>query len=81
MKTSGEAAAERLRQFIERVERLDEEIRGLTDDRKDVLAEAKANGFDARTIKTIIRLRQLDDNARQEAEAILETYKAALGIE
>lgn len=76
----GNAAADQLRLFIERIERIDEELRGMRDDRKDVLAEAKATGFDAKTINTIVQLRALDPNSRQEAEALLETYKASLGI-
>nr|WP_274378972.1 DUF2312 domain-containing protein [Sphingomonas cavernae] len=81
MKANPESAAQQLRLFIERLERMDEEIRGMQDDRKDVLNEAKANGYDTKTIGTILKLRQLDPNNRMEAEALLETYKASLGIE
>ncbi|RJF94146.1 DUF2312 domain-containing protein [Sphingomonas cavernae] len=81
IKANPESAAQQLRLFIERLERMDEEIRGMQDDRKDVLNEAKANGYDTKTIGTILKLRQLDPNNRMEAEALLETYKASLGIE
>ncbi|KKW92662.1 DUF2312 domain-containing protein [Sphingobium chungbukense] len=74
-------AAEQLRLFVERYERLDEEAKGLADDKKDVLLEAKANGFCVKTIRKIIALRKLDANTRQEAEALLATYAAALGMQ
>lgn len=74
-------AADHLRLFIERIERLEEEIHGLQDDRKDVYAEAKACGFDVKTMKAIVRLRKVERNARQEADALLETYRSALGLD
>lgn len=74
-------AADRLRLFVERIERLEEEKKGLSDDIRDVYAEAKANGYDAKAMKAVVRLRRMEKNARQEAEAILDTYKAALGLE
>ena len=73
--------AEQLRLFIERIERLEEEKKGLNDDIKDVYSEARANGYDVETMRAIIRLRRLESHIRQEAEALLETYKNALGIE
>lgn len=73
-------AADRLRLFIERIERLEEEKRGLADDIKDVYGEAKSTGFDAKTIRAIVRLRGMEKHHREEAEALLETYKAALGL-
>jgi uncharacterized protein (UPF0335 family) len=73
-------AAEQLRLFIERIERLEEEKRGISDDIKDVYGEAKANGYDAKTMRAIVRLRKMEKDARDEAEALLETYKAALGL-
>ena len=79
--SDGNVAAEQLRLFIERIERLEEEKKGLIDDIKDVYLEAKANGYDVKTMRSIVRLRKLERNARQEAEALLETYKSALGIE
>ena len=80
MKATGDSAAQQLKQFIERVERIEEEIRGGQDDRKDVLSEAKANGYDTRTINAIVKLRRMESHVRQEAEGLLETYKAALGL-
>ncbi len=74
-------SAQQLKSFIERVEKLEEEKKGIADDIKDVMAEAKGSGFDTKTMRAIIKLRALDKAARQEAEALLETYKAALGID
>ena len=77
---SDTVAAGRLRAFIERVERLEEEKRTIGDDIKEVYAEMKANGFDTKCVRTIIRLRRKDQAERQEEEAILDLYKAALGM-
>ncbi|OJY71714.1 MAG: DUF2312 domain-containing protein [Sphingobium sp. 66-54] len=74
-------AADQLRLLIERIERLEEEKKGIADDIKDVYLEAKATGYDTKTIRAIVRLRKMEKHDRQEAEALLETYKAALGIE
>jgi uncharacterized protein (UPF0335 family) len=79
--SDGNVAAEQLRRFIERIERLEEEKKGLSDDIKDVYLEAKSNGYDTKTIRSIVRLRKLENHIRQEAEALLETYKNALGID
>ena len=73
-------AAEQLRLLIERIERLEEEKKGIADDIKDVYGEAKATGFDTKTMRTIIRLRKMEKHHREEAEMLLETYKQALGI-
>ena len=73
-------AADQLRLFIERIERLEEEKKGIADDVKDVYNEAKGQGYDTKTMRAIIRLRKMEKNARDEAEALLETYKAALGM-
>ncbi len=81
IKANPEAAAQQLGQFIERIERLEEEKQGISDDIKDVYLEAKATGFDAKGMKSIIALRKMERNTRMENEAILETYKSALGIE
>jgi uncharacterized protein (UPF0335 family) len=74
-------AADQLRLFIERIERLEEEKKGMADDIRDVYNEAKSTGFDSKTMRTIIRLRKMEKHARDEAEALLETYKAALGLD
>ena len=78
--SEGNVAADQLRLFIERIERLEEEKKGIADDIKDVYAEAKSNGYDTKTMRAIVRLRKMENHARQEAEALLETYKAALGL-
>ncbi|MBA2920826.1 DUF2312 domain-containing protein [Sphingomonas sp. MAH-20] len=78
---SDNVAADQLRLFIERIERLEEEKKGIADDVKDVYLEAKANGYDVKTMRAIVRLRRMEKNARQEAEALLDTYKAALGLD
>lgn len=71
---------ERLRLLIERVERLEEEKKGIGDDIKDVYAEAKAVGYDSKIMRQIVRLRKMKPDDRREQEAILDTYKAALGL-
>ena len=73
-------SAQQLQLFIERIETLEEEKRGISDDIKDVYAEAKAVGFDVKTMKQLVKLRRMEAAARQEAEALLETYKAAIGL-
>ena len=78
--TSQTVAAGQLRALIERIERLEEEKRTLSEDIKDIYAEAKGNGFDTKAIKTIVALRRLDRAEREEAETILELYMAALGM-
>lgn len=77
---SDSISADQLRLFIERIERLEEEKKGIADDIKDVYNEAKSTGFDAKTMRSIVRLRKMEKHDRDEAEALLETYKAALGI-
>ena len=74
------AGDDRLRLLIERVERLEEEKKNIADDIKDVYAEAKAVGYDAKIMRQIVRLRKMRPDDRAEMEAILDTYKAALGM-
>lgn len=69
-----------LRQYVERVERLEEEIKELNADKSDVFQEAKGNGFDVKALKTIIKIRRQDDGERREHDAVVETYAKALGI-
>ncbi len=76
----GGVAADQLRSYIERVERLEEEKSGIAADIKDVFAEAKGNGFDVKTMRQIIRLRKLEEIDRQEQETLLDLYKRALGM-
>lgn len=71
---------DQLRAFVERIERLEEEKAALADDLREVYSEAKSMGFDVKTLRTVVRLRKQDANERQEQEAILETYLAALGM-
>jgi uncharacterized protein (UPF0335 family) len=75
-----ETTDDRLRLLIERVERLEEEKGGIADDIKDVYAEAKAVGYDAKIMRQIVRLRKMKPDDRKEMETILDLYKAALGI-
>jgi len=77
---SYQITAEQLRLFIERIERLEAEKKGIADDIKDVYSEAKSQGYDTKIVKQIIRLRRMEKAARDEEEAILDTYKEALGL-
>lgn len=78
--SDGNVAADQLRLFIERIERLEEEKKGIADDIKDVYSEAKANGYDTKTMRQVVRLRKMEKHARDEADALLETYRNALGL-
>jgi uncharacterized protein (UPF0335 family) len=80
MTDGGGIAAQRLRSFIERIERLEEEKAALAADIREVYAEAKGDGFDVKTMRQIVRLRKLDSADRAEQEALLDLYKAALGL-
>lgn len=73
-------AVAQLRAFIERIERLEEEKKTISDDIKEVYSEAKNSGFDTKAIRTIIRLRKKEDGERQEEEAMIDLYKDALGM-
>ena len=73
-------AKDQLKAFVERVERLEEEKKAITDDIRDVYAEAKGNGFDVKTLRVVVRLRKQDINERKEQETLLETYMHALGM-
>ena len=74
------AGAEQLNQFIERIERLEEEKRALMADVKDVYAEAKAAGFEPKIMRQVIRLRSMDRDLLSEQDALLDTYRDALGL-
>jgi len=74
------ASDDRLRLLIERIERLEEEKKGIADDIKDVYAEAKAVGYDPKIMRQIVRLRKMKPEDRTEQDMILDTYKAALGM-
>lgn len=73
-------AAQELRSFIERIERLEEEKKTISDDIKDVMGEAKGRGYDTKAMKAILRLRKKDEHERSEEEMILDTYMKALGM-
>lgn len=76
----GGIAGARLKSFIERVERLEEEKKGLQDDIKDIFAEAKGTGFDTKVIRKIISMRKKDKQELEEEAQLLELYKAAIGM-
>jgi uncharacterized protein (UPF0335 family) len=72
--------ADELRQFIERIERLDAEKKDLAEQQKEVMAEAKGRGYDTKVIRKVVALRKRDQNDIAEEEAVLEMYKEALGM-
>lgn len=74
-------SGKRLKSFLDRIERLEEEKSGLSDDIKDIYAEAKSTGFDTKTMRKIMRLRKMDVEKRREEEELLELYKSAIGLE
>jgi len=74
-------AAERLRSFVERIETLEEERKGLADDVKDIYTEAKAIGFDVKILRKLVSLRKQDADARREEQALLELYASAIGLD
>ena len=76
----GGISSERLKTFIERVESLEEEKTALTEDIREVIAEAKSAGFNTKAIRQIVRLRKLDESDRHEQEAMLDLYKRALDM-
>ena len=76
----GGIAADQLRSFVERIERLEEEKKALSDDIRDVYAQAKGSGFDLKVLRQVIRLRKMNNADRQEQETLLDIYKRALGM-
>jgi uncharacterized protein (UPF0335 family) len=78
--TSNSVAGQELRQFIERYERLDAEKKDIADGQKEVMAEAKGRGYDTKVLRKIISIRKMDANDLAEEEAVLDMYKAALGM-
>ena len=77
----GGVAGDRLRTIIERIERLEDEKKALSDDIREVYSEAKGVGFDIKIIRQIVRLRKMDASDRSEMEQVLDVYKRALGME
>ena len=80
MSETGGIARDQLKSFVERIERLEEEKKAIADDIRDVYQEAKANGFDTRTLRQVVRLRKQDREERLEQEALLDLYMHALGM-
>ena len=80
-KAKSNALDRRLIQYFERYERLEEEGKGISDDKKDVISEVKGVGYDAKTFRAILKLRKMDPDNRKEMEALLETYKRAVGLD
>lgn len=80
MVQTGGVAGDQIRSIIERIERLEEEKQALADDIKEVYAEAKANGFDTKILRQVVRIRKQDTAERQEQEALLDLYMHALGM-
>ena len=78
MSGPGGVAGDRLRSFVERIERLEEEIKALTEDKKDIYAEAKGEGFDVKILREVVRLRKQDEKERDERESLLDVYLHAL---
>ena len=76
----GGIAGDRLKSFIERIERLEEEKRALSEDIKEVFAEAKGTGFDTKIMRQILKIRKMDKDELDEQEALLDVYKRALGM-
>ena len=81
LETKHRCADDRLRLLIERVERLEEEKKGISDDVRDVYNEAKAVGYDVKIMRAIVRLRRMRPDDRREMDAVLDTYRAALGLD
>jgi uncharacterized protein (UPF0335 family) len=77
----GGVAGKRLKAFLDRVERLEEEKKDLADDIKDIYAEAKGVGFDVKTMRKILKLRKMETEKRREEEELTELYKAAIGLD
>lgn len=77
---AGGVARDQLRSIVERIERLEEEMKVIADDIKDVYGEAKANGYDTRVLRKVVAIRKQDQNERAEQEAVLDTYLHALGM-
>ena len=80
MANTGGVAGDQIRSIIERVERLEEDKQAIADDIKEVYAEAKANGFDTKVLRQVVRIRKQDKAERQEQEALLDLYLHALGM-
>lgn len=80
MAVAANFAKGQLRSIVERIEKLEEEKKALTDDVREVYAEAKAAGFDIKALRAVVRLRMQDNDERKEHEALVELYRDALGL-
>jgi uncharacterized protein (UPF0335 family) len=78
MSVSGDVAGDQLRTVVERIERIEEEIKELTEAKKEIYLEAKGNGFDVKTLREVIRVRKQDQKERDELETLLEVYLQAI---
>jgi uncharacterized protein (UPF0335 family) len=78
MQSAGGIAGDRLRSLVDRIERIEEEIKGLSDDKKDIFMEAKGEGFDVKILREVVRLRKQDKKERDERESLLDVYMHAL---
>jgi uncharacterized protein (UPF0335 family) len=78
--SEGTVSNDQLRLFMERIERLDEEKKGISDDIRDVFSEAKSQGYDTKIMRQILKLRKMTNDDRAEMEALLDVYKSALGL-
>lgn len=72
---------DQIKSIVERIERVNEDIKALNDDKRDIFAEAKSNGFDTKALKIVIQRRAKDPDELSQLEGIVETYEAALGTE
>ena len=79
--TDSGISGDRLKSFISRIEKLEQDKTGIMEDIRDIYAEAKGTGFDVKIIRQIVRLRKMETQKRQEEEELLELYKAAIGME
>jgi uncharacterized protein (UPF0335 family) len=78
MSGSGDVAGDQLRSIVERIEHIEEEIKELTESKKEIYAEAKSNGFDVKTLREVIRIRKQDREEREEQESLLDAYLRAI---
>ena len=78
---TGGVSGQRLKSYLDRIERLEEEKSGIADDIKDIYAEAKGTGFDVKTMRKLVRLRKMDAEKRREEDELLELYKSAVGLD
>lgn len=78
---SGGVSSERLRSFVKRIEKLEEDKAGVAEDLREIYAEAKSTGFDTKTLRRVISIRRMDLDKRREQDELLELYKSALGME